>query len=74
MVIQQVAANVARQVREHISGTPTLNVNAVAVAALMPRSTLKRRLIDGDFTVSELQRVASALDLDPAELLKNAAA
>lgn len=39
------------------------SVNWLATEAAMPRTTLVRRLKDGDFTASELFKIASALNV-----------
>ena len=49
------------------------SVNWLASETAIPRTTLIRRLKNGDFTVTELFAVARALDLDPASLVKDAA-
>jgi hypothetical protein len=49
-----------------------LSENAVAQRTAIPRSTLKRRLVSGDFTHAELWAVANLLDTTPADLMARA--
>lgn len=49
------------------------SVNWLATEAAIPRPTLTRRLKDGDFTASQLLRVARVLGLKPASFFKDAA-
>jgi len=45
-----------------------LSENAASERTGIPRSTLKRRLITGDFTYGELWKVADVLKTTPAKL------
>ena len=49
------------------------SVNWLATETAIPRTTLIRRLKDGDFTASELFKVAGALGLNPSDFFKDAA-
>jgi hypothetical protein len=49
-----------------------LSENAVSKSTAIPRSTLKRRLLTGDFTHGELWAVARLLDTTPADLMARA--
>ena len=46
----------------------------LADKAGIARTTMQRRLIDGEFTVTELQRIAVVLDVDVLTILKRQAA
>lgn len=51
------------------------SVSRLAEASLIPRMTLSRRLADpATFTLAELERIASALGIDPFDLTKPEAA
>lgn len=45
-----------------------LSENTASERAGIPRSTLKRRLVTGDFTYGELWKVADLLETTPAKL------
>ena len=45
------------------------SIHGLATEAGIPNSTLRRHLIDGDFKVTELRRVAQALGVTPAVVL-----
>jgi predicted transcriptional regulator len=47
---------------------------AAANATGIPRSTLKRRLITGDFTLAELERIAPIIETTTEELVTAARA
>lgn len=49
------------------------SVNWLATETAIPRTTLIRRLKDGDFTASELLRVAGVLGLNPSDFFKDVA-
>jgi len=50
--------------------TRDVKLTRLADKTLIPRTTLQRKVAgDADFTVSELARIAHALDMHPGELL-----
>jgi len=59
-----VAEAVSRLLRE--SGTSQAGLSEQAG---IPRTTLQRRLIDGDFTITELARIALVLDTTPDAII-----
>jgi transcriptional regulator with XRE-family HTH domain len=71
MVIEDIAASVASVVTERLKAEGFTQVS-LADKSGIPRTTLQRRLSDGDFTVSELARVARALRTTPDELVSRA--
>ena len=49
-----------------------LSENVASIRSGIPRQTLRRRLITGDFKYGELQQIAGILNTTPAELLARA--
>ena len=49
-----------------------LSENTASILSGIPRQTLRRRLVTGDFKYGELQLVAGILDTTPAALLTRA--
>lgn len=49
-----------------------LSENTASILSGIPRQTLRRRLVTGDFKYGELQQVAGILGTTPAELLARA--
>jgi lambda repressor-like predicted transcriptional regulator len=49
-----------------------LSDNAAATRSGIPRETLRRRLVTGDFKHGELWRIAEVLDTTPAALVAQA--
>ena len=49
-----------------------LSENTASIRSGIPRQTLRRRLVTGDFKYGELQQIAGILDTTPAELLARA--
>lgn len=50
--------------------TRDVKLSRLADKTLIPRTTLQRKVAgDADFTVSELARIAAALDMHPGDLL-----
>lgn len=49
-----------------------ISENAASVQSAIPRETLRRRIITGDFRYGELQKVAVVLGTTAAELLARA--
>jgi len=46
-----------------------LSENTASILSGIPRQTLRRRLVTGDFKYGELQQVATILDTTPAALV-----
>jgi lambda repressor-like predicted transcriptional regulator len=49
-----------------------ISENTASIQSGIPRQTLRRRLVTGDFKYGELQQVARVLNTTPAELLARA--
>lgn len=67
------AANVATGITELLTERK-LATYTLADNAGIARTTMQRRLIDGEFTVTELQRIAAVLDVDVLTILEQPAA
>lgn len=64
----QISTGVAEVVIEKLREQDRTQVQLSELSGI-PRTTLQRRLLDGDFTVSELSRVASVLGTTPDAIL-----
>jgi lambda repressor-like predicted transcriptional regulator len=49
-----------------------ISVNGASIQSGIPRETLRRRLVTGDFKHGELWRIAEVLDTTPASLVAQA--
>ena len=49
-----------------------LSENTASIRSGIPRQTLRRRLVTGDFKYGELQQIAGVLNTTPAELMARA--
>ena len=56
----------------NLMDTHGYSVHSLAQATLIPETTLRRRLADRDFTVSQMRALADALDTTPSDVMKAA--
>lgn len=48
------------------------SVHSLALATFIPETTMRRRMADRDFTVSQMRSIADALEVAPGDILKAA--